>query len=71
MANSSIVASERYLVGGNRYDLSVHRTGEKYYASWFCEYCPLHDKGPDHPDQQSAYEEGVSLIKTHHAECHG
>lgn len=70
MAEEIVVVSERPLQGNNRYDLSVYRTGENYFASWFCEYCPTHDKGVDHSDQQSAYDEGVFLIKAHHAECH-
>lgn len=66
----SVVVSERYLAGANRYDLSVYRTDENYFSSWFCEYCPTSGKGVDHPGQQSAYDEGVALIKSHHADCH-
>ena len=64
------IHSERPLVELERYELSVYRFADEFYATWFCSICgDLHETSR-FDSQSSAQESGVAAIEAHHAELH-
>lgn len=61
---------ERYEINGNRYDLSVYRVDNEFYASWFCEYCPARGETDLVADRTLAKEAGQAALDAHHIKSH-
>jgi hypothetical protein len=64
------VHSERPIVGLERYELSVYRLADEFYATWFCSICGCIHETSRCDSQSSAQESGVAAIEAHHAELH-
>jgi hypothetical protein len=61
---------ERYEIKGNRYDMSVYRVDNEFYASWFCQYCPARGETDLVADRTLAKEAGQATLDAHHVKFH-
>jgi hypothetical protein len=71
MSMSSIVLSERALIGVKQYDLGVYQDGKQFYAAWFCVDCPSRGKTEMTSSQGKAYADGRAALEDHVKERHG
>jgi hypothetical protein len=73
MANKDLafcVSSERPMIGLERYDLSVYRIADEFYATWFCTICGDVQETSRRDVQSAAHDDGMAAIKGHHAARH-
>ena len=64
------VTGERYPIANHLYDIAVYRTGELFFASWICQYCPKRGQTDEAPDKADAAQAALDAVTAHHASCH-
>jgi hypothetical protein len=65
MSMSSIVLSERPVVGKHQYDLGVYEVAGEFYATWICVECPARGKTEMVATQGKAHADGLAALESH------
>jgi hypothetical protein len=68
---SAPVDSVRHEISGLRYDSSICRTGDRYFATWLCLTCCVRGQTGRVASTDSADDAASVAIEKHHASYHG